>query len=484
MAELRENRKDNYGLDSLSQWLKMTGIVTGVILALVVFFSGLESFNAWQYNKVTLPKENTRVDEFNALPLESRQAIIEWEGLKEYDAETYKLQLLDAKSTTPWFVACPELAVMMPVAIFSAVIFVLYVIVVWEEYYLCDFPHTVPGCILFLVMFVGWPCLAVSWVRMCIEEGDDLRERRERWKAEAEAARNPKQNAEVQESKQGTGAKPLAEEKASVVGEAHKDGDEEIRQVTAVRPAVEAQSEEEARANYLAFVTMSITQQRELEIQNAEAEVQSKEASIKESDCIIRVRLQELQRLLTNGQAELGRLKAELRALKEKPLPDATELQHNAEAEWAILRQMQGVYYVGHDKYDDDGDLLSDDIENLVVMIRVCIPYEGRVYDVGDYKFWLARDGYLCKRLRSGVRENASSYQPDYSDSDDFCFGSRDEVITDYLEKGCFAEALALIIDGLHYVNETDRDAIPACFYAIDTEKDPVVEHYYAVGGN
>ena len=64
------------------------------------------------------------------------------------------------------------------------------------------------------------------------------------------------------------------------------------------------------------------------------------------------------------------------------------------------------------------------------------------------------------------------------------CFGSRDEVITDYLEKGCFAEALALIIDGLHYVNETDRDAIPACFYAIDTEKDPVVEHYYAVGGN
>lgn len=477
MAELRENRKDNDNLASLSEWLKMVGVITAVVVAAIMIVSGLISFDAWQYNKVTLPKENTRVDEFNALPLESRQAIIEWEELKEYDTETYKLPPSEAKSTTPWFVVHPNLAAAVLVLIVSAVTFFVYCIINCEQYYLCDFPHTKLGWTLFVVMFVGWLCLAVSWVRMHIKEGDNLRERRERWKAEAEAEKNSTPDEEVAVPEQETGRKP------PVVEEAHVDTSKEIRQVTAIRPAVEAQSEEGARANYLAFVTMNITQQRELEIQNAEAEVQSKEASVRESDCIIRVRLQELQRLLTSGQAELERLKAELRALKEKPLPDATELQHNAEAEWAILRQMQGVYYVGHDKYDDDGDLLSDDIENLVVMIRVCIPYEGRVYDVGDYKFWLARDGYLCKRLRSGVRENASSYQPDYSDSDDFCFGSRDEVITDYLEKGCFAEALALIIDGLHYVNETDRDAIPACFYAIDTEKDPVVEHYYAVGG-
>ena len=79
-------------------------------------------------------------------------------------------------------------------------------------------------------------------------------------------------------------------------------------------------------------------------------------------------------------------------------------------------------------------------------------------------RMWVLSD-FSCKRLRSGKRLDAASNAPDYNESSGFCFGRRRSLIQEYVEEAQYLEALTLMIDSLHSVNDPDVEReIPNCF--------------------
>lgn len=489
MANLRETLKDHSDIGPPKGYFKLMGIIMAVAVGIALLLTAISAFAAWSDNKTVIPQKNAKIEAFNALPQESREAIIKWEHIADYDPETYLRPLLEERRVSVWIIDYADSFIMGIVLGFSVITFLLYFLCVFRSFYLCDVPRTWYGRLLFWLMFVGWPFLAISWVRMHIKEGENLRARRERWKAEAQTRAIAMEHDEtlVEEQEQGKAAEPIASEE-------EPDADEQTDDAVAVRPVVDAQSEDEAKANYLAAVMADRAKKRQLNIVSAQSRVRATEEDLNRLNDELQTamsRVNNLQMALRSEQKRLGERRAEVQKFEEVPPPDMTVLQRQVDAEWEIMRQMQGVYYVGHEVCDDQGEPVEDPnsedaCTNLVVRIRVCIPYDEEIYDMGDYEFCLAYDGYSCKRLRAGLRDDTQDCEADYYDglSHDFCFGDRTTEIRAYLGEGHFVEALTLIIDGLHYVNVADQDLIPECFRAIDTTSDPVIDQYYIMGGN
>lgn len=454
MANLRTDRKDHSDIGPPKDYFQLLGMIMAIIVVAVLIANAVFAFCSWTNNKTSIPEQNAKIEAFNDLPLESRKVIIEWEQIANFEPETYLRPLREKERISFWFIDDLGVTTTVAVLLVSAITFILYSSACLEKHYLCDIPQTWFGRMLFVIMFVGWPILLVSWVRMHIKEGDNLRIRRTYWKTEGSSGVNSSTTEQ--------------EAPVSTEGSAIPDS---IDSVITVRPPITLQSDDEAKAQYLEFASAGAIAQMKSELKEVVNDILRTEKAI--SDAIA---------LVESNQARLGKLKAKKENLiRLQAKYDAKVTREKAQMDWQIIRQMQGVYKVmfepaGSDEEAEDG---------LAVWVRVCVPYDGKYYDFGDFRVVIdAVCGYECKEIRNGELSGIHDRQPYYRyDNDNFCFGDRCGEIDDYTEHGQYLEALALIIDCLHWVNTEDRPYIPECFREIDPQSDPVISQYYAQGG-
>ena len=159
-------------------------------------------------------------------------------------------------------------------------------------------------------------------------------------------------------------------------------------------------------------------------------------------------------------QRDNGSDTATIQTLKQ--MKEDVASREQAQQEIDMICKMRGVA---------EFDVLKHDSSILLsFLVKVRVPYDGAVYDFGDYKIRISRSSYSCHRVRSGVKIGALSTEPDYGAGGSFCFGQRGSTISEYIQNGRVAEAVALMIDSLHSVNSDEiARQIPLCFRKVDT---------------
>lgn len=163
-----------------------------------------------------------------------------------------------------------------------------------------------------------------------------------------------------------------------------------------------------------------------------------------------------LQNRLRDAKLDLDKIK------NSKPI--GLKGQEVLTTEWEAIKNMRGVTDIYYD----------EDEETLCIDVAVRVPYKGEVYDFGDYSIKIHRDEIECPRNRSGVREDWKGGYPDYCyDDGDFCLGDREGSITKFISEQRLREAIILVIDCLHSVNdEEEAEDIPNCFRRIVPPKE------------
>ncbi len=178
---------------------------------------------------------------------------------------------------------------------------------------------------------------------------------------------------------------------------------------------------------------------------------QARIAEINASIFDVEVELKRRANGIREDQQRKSRLLAERKQLENAET--SKQAHDRALREWATIREMRGVASLRAEK------------RCLAIKVDVRVPYDGELYDFGDYLIKLYPNDFSCKRLRSGKRLDATSNAPDYNESSGFCFGERRSLIQKYVEKAQYLEALTLMIDSLHSVNGPDVERkIPNCF--------------------
>lgn len=360
-------------------------------------------------------EHNQTAQKFNQLSLTERQLITEWSEL-EVDAGTYLMTLKDDPLRVGEFVPrCLLVAIGVLIVVLSATLFLYY----WDEkrsdHFLADLPlGTAYGWFLFFGMFVAWPILIVSALRM--------------WRYF-----RPQHKAE----------KAIVEQQAEA-----ELSDEQVYQL-AQSPKIRKMRV--ARQVYVNYRARGMTQTQQKLIEAAEGRVEELKHDIRDYG-------QKIQR----KQRELGEAKAELQNLTTVKI-SAQATRSQAKTEWKLLSEMRGVANItaqkGRGKRPD----------KIFILVKVRVPYRNHVYDFGDYRIMLCGTTFECKRVRSGVKVDHTSTYPDYNESRGFCFGSRRETILDYLGQGKIIEAVTLMIDCLHSVNDGVESYIPECFRKVAT---------------
>lgn len=171
-----------------------------------------------------------------------------------------------------------------------------------------------------------------------------------------------------------------------------------------------------------------------------------------------RTELAELGKKIQRQQLLIGETAAEKKRLSGAKVTEK-ETREKALAEWETIMQMRGVSFVSVRQPKGTG------IQPLTIDVKVRVPYKKNLYDFGDYRVQIDASGFTCKRFRSGIKTNASNNSPNYNESSGFCFGSRRYAIEDYIINGRLLEAITLIIDSLHEVNDEYAESqIPNCF--------------------
>ena len=385
-----------------------------VILVVCAIFYGLILLLIGDHYKETL-KSNATAREFNSLSLSERQLINQWSGLK-LDKKSPLMEIDDDPLQTQdvWL---PLLFIMIGIVVIamSLSVFYYYGRERGYRYFIADLPFdTAYGWFLFFAMFAAWPVLLVSAIRM----------------------RNysrPKRKAE----------------KAAVTEQAKVELSEE--QVYNLAQSPKISHYYTARQTYIKYRVSSIVQAQQKLIEHVQAQIDDTKQDIRSYGD----KIQLLQRQLGQKQAELNKLPS------AKLSAQATRAE--AKKEWELLTEMRGVAKLTAQ------ESRGKKPDKIFILVKVRVPYENEVYDFGDYRIMLCGSTYECKRVRSGVRVDHNSTSPDYNESSGFCFGNRKYTITEYLEEGKVIEAVTLMIDCLHSVNEGDQIYIPDCFRKVAT---------------
>lgn len=365
-------------------------------------------------------KHNETAQAFNALSLRERQTIAEWDNsLEIVDDGAYIIEM--KPEPTPRkarFIRAFLITLAIDITLISLITFMSYCEGKYSSYFIADLPlDTAYGWALLIMMYVGWLFLLISAIRMWFY----FRPERQ---AEREAVEN---QARIE----------LSEE-----------------QVYALAQSPEMRFPKRARKAYIQYRVKGCAEAQQKLIKAAEDKVAKAKRSINDYG-------KEIQRL----QHEFGEAKAELNQLTSiKDYVSITRAQ--AKAEWEALAEMRGVA-----KITAKGRR-GNRSDKIFILVRVRVPYKGDVYDFGDYQIMLAGSKFKCTRLRSGVKINHTSTSPDYNESSGFCFGNRRHTILEYLEQGKTIEAVTLMIDCLHSVNDGVEDEIPYCFRKVE-----IVEH-------
>lgn len=440
-------------------------IVAIAIVAIIAFLQfAVENRN----ENAGIAAYNTRVDEFNSYPREQRQAIIVWEQYTDYDPETL---LRQHQELLPWHHPIPPFSewnylliiIAIPTAL-SLLLFCAYCLTYNHHIHrLYDLPTSRYGKVLFLLMFAGWPFIFLDWlIWQIIENVRGWRELRQAAKrAEVETARRAEQRRKEAEARALEEAKPEF--------------------VFRLRPAVAKQCVPSmVPAHIEAFLKQRAKDERSEQIQDANCDVISFGNDVEaltrrlnelqgELD-LVRTELETKQGYLANAQNTLNTLQA--------PQLSESDFSREAAAIGQMLLELPGIYKVCY----VPADQTESGTAELRVYVRVVVEYRDNYYDVGDYMVYIESELGGCgyEEIRHSVREDASSTAPYYADPDNlFCsFVEHGERIAKLSRAGNYADALELAVQDLHYIKPEHMANIPKCFYRIDPERDPVIDHY------
>lgn len=217
-------------------------------------------------------------------------------------------------------------------------------------------------------------------------------------------------------------------------------------------PILIGRANEKAEATYVKYVVGGSRQARESHLKELE-----------EQKTDVENRLANYGRSLREAQKRKSEILAELK--KYELVEQESVTRERAINEWNAIRHMRGVSRVYARKR-------RKKVKGLVIQVDVRVPYKNKLYDFGDYEIRIDGREYSCTRVRSGVRMDASSTAPDYNEPSGFCFGSRRRTIADYVCNGRYLEAISLMIDSLHSVNDAEVEAkIPYCFREVEVEE-------------
>lgn len=177
--------------------------------------------------------------------------------------------------------------------------------------------------------------------------------------------------------------------------------------------------------------------------------------------------LQKSAQALQEAQRRYGLAQANLRTFQETIYSGPITMAE-ARAEWRAVKDMRGVSRI---YTESTPDLKS---VNLCYLIKVRVPYHGRIYDFGDFvvKISCNTAKLSCTEIRSGIRKRATSLAPAYRiTKHSFCFGDREYEIKKHVANGQLIAAMTLVVDCLHSVNPEDAPDIPRCFRKVRTIK-------------
>lgn len=461
-------RRESYFGDIPPDYLCSSALIIAivVIIGLGIMVGCLLLSNRVKINDAN--KANAEAERFNAFTQEERAAIIQWEDFDDYDEETLLRpyhevgHLYDPfPAPSEWNLVAIALVIL---AVISAIFSFVYMVSHSPRFYYYDLPSGVYGKILFFVMFISWPAMLVSFIKAKIRENAD---RRKTESAATTADSAPTESATAETSADASTNTDTSTVQPEQATPSHQD-DDTYDPSPIVRTPLTVLSLQSAAQHYIEFATKEVAachaDERSQAIRDAEATVGR-----------IEVQIKQLSNDIQQKQTDLGKAKASLQTARDLPEVSPEELLGDAEKDWRFVQHLQGVYGV---YYDPDG-------KELQVYVRVSLFHEDSYYDAGDYKIVIkprdADDYFDCTEVRCAIRPDIDIEHDDsaaYRYGESFCFGDRESEICDYIDELRFAEALSIIIDCLHWVNPHDRQYIPATFYPIDTDKDPIIDHY------
>jgi hypothetical protein len=109
--------------------------------------------------------------------------------------------------------------------------------------------------------------------------------------------------------------------------------------------------------------------------------------------------------------------------------------------------------------------------DNIRLIVRANILYQGALYDVGDFRMDLGPESstFYAYCVRNAKRSEWGFHHPVYAMTDgNFCFAARQDLLNEHLRKGQYLEAASLAIECLNSYNDEDARHIPSAFYRME----------------
>lgn len=383
-------------------------------------------------------KRNEIVEIVNQLPVDEREDLTSYLG-EELDDTTRRMPKVEPKSASAFF---KQYSTPIWLTIIFIILTVASLATTWhygaqknDGYFYADLPYRgVKGTVMFLLLWISWPGMLISF--FCMQK-----KRRKKQKLDQERAQTVEQACEMATQQLGLAPAELA-----------KLSSEEIDRVLekVISQTLTRKIKEDNFEDFRKMRSRNNEHARSTQADESRQHIERLQSAIKE--CAEKMQ---------NYQREIGREQARLRELEKQPDIRAVSDEQIAR-EWQELQTMRGVY----------GIVIGD--HDILLKVRVCVPYEGVVYDFGDYYVVLDpdvdHDGFVTARateVRSGRIQYSKTRQAIYRKGESvFCLSNLD-LIHRYLRENNLIAATALVIDSLHYVNPGDRAAIPKCFRAI-----------------
>lgn len=415
--ELRKGRSNDLTVSSIWKCVKWTFIV---IFAFAAFIFAIY---ALCFNNETekILAHNEQAERFNSCTIPERQLILQFFEPENIDLDTLTMGYEKEIPSPLTILTVDGIKILLGILLLSTLMASIITNLEYNSqrnkrtYFYADFPinHPTDYILIGIMLPFGWLFFLISWRRMQRFRRDDIAVER----------------MAVQE---------LAKRELS---------DDEVCKIYA--PEI-APCSPQARHTYINRRTANLAKYRQQQLKQARQDVQD-----------IENRLREYSEMIKNNQHNLNAARIRLTECERAGAESITKAQASAELD--AICAMRGVSIL-----TNPHSQARDTIITFVVKSR--IPYRGCMYDVGDYQISITDTNFTCKRLRSGVRFDATSKSPSYETGSGFCFGSRLTEIKSYIQAGRIVEAVTLIVDCLHSVNsDYDRRNIPSCFRKVKT---------------
>ncbi len=414
-------RRPSTFYEDVSPELVVLKVLKGSLIFLAISSTIIWLCFLWSDDPNTIREKNQKIEAFNKLPEDTRKVVKEVASELDWQ-DGGKATILAMEESDPLVEAVAIQIIALAISVVSVIIWTPYYY--WrrksESFFLADFPlDAVYGWVLLILCLpLSWPFVGISYIRM------------QRYFRKA-----------------GTIATDAVPEELETESNTDSGQPEEEKNET-IKTMLEMTAQDQEA--YIALRTRYFEEKGQRAFEELERSIKKVQGEI-----------QNHSRAIISLQRELGKLNAKRQAWQEDTGRE-TMSQSTAISELEKIAEMRGVKEI------------TPDLENhcLEILIQIRVPYKEALYDFGDYKVTFyynsyETERYETKRIRCGVKDDATNEAPFYHNYGSFCFGDREAEIISYVEEGRIVEALTLIVDSMHSVNEGDEEYIPECFECI-----------------